>query len=208
MLRSVPPEIKLVVKGVWHSDEIEAEVINPEECGSGCGRPYLLWVEDCYSPPLYVVYAGDESEAIDIFINSPRGEIERIDPETCGDDYGWECSPGDIIGGKEITEKGWMTVSGKFITDPAVGRYLQDPQMTDDGKLYDDDNIRIQILKGCRYFGHLLPAEGVPCEEYEKFYGELTERFERAERFAEFLNKRAKQREKDHGQDLCSSGTG
>ena len=200
------PELKLTAKGTWHGSEYKAEVINPEECGSGTGRPYLLWIEDCYSPPLYVVQATDECEAIDIFINSPRGEIERIDPETCGDDYGWECNPGDIMGGKEITEKGWMTLTGKFITDPAVGRYLQDPKMTDDGQMYDDENIRVASTHEGRYFGALLPADGVPYKEYAKFYSQLEERFGRAEQFAAFLTKRAKERE--HGQDLCASGSG
>lgn len=176
------PGIK--AKGLLHGKEVEATAVNP---GDWFGKVWLLYVEDCFDPPLYAVEADNVSDAIDVFIESDHGKAERIDIEVEGGDYGFEVNPGDIIGGVNITEKGWMNLKGEFITDPKIGKSLSEPSMSGQGEQYDDDNIKVvgreisgrgrEIPWPCVYYGEGVPACGVsplvfgdkkPCHKCDK----------------------------------------
>lgn len=162
-------------KGKFHGQDVEATAVNP---GGWFGKTWLLYVADCFDPPLYVVEADNVGDAIDEFIESDHGKAERIDIEVEGGDYGFEVNPGDVIGGVEITEKGWMNLKGEFITDPKKGEDLAEPSMTGQGEQYDSENIMVegQELPGrgsvmpwpCLYFGEGLPECGVAPINFDK----------------------------------------
>ncbi len=157
-------------KGKFHGKPVEATAVNP---GDWFGKVWLLYVEDCYDPPLYAVEADHIGHAIDIFIESEHGESQRIDEEVEGGDYGFEVNPGDIIGGKTIDKKGFMNLRGEFVED---GRYLTEPSYADHGIAYDGESIMVEGREGaklpwpCVYIDpddKLVPAEGMSPLDYQ-----------------------------------------
>lgn len=60
------------------------EVLNP---GDWFGKTWVLYVEDCFDPPMFVVEADNVSDAQDEFVDSGRGHMVEIDPANY-DDYG------------------------------------------------------------------------------------------------------------------------
>lgn len=148
-------------------DREDIPVINP---GGWFGRAWLLFDD---SHGYYVVEADTLGDAIDELVESEYGEHFRITEESERADYGFEVNPGDIIGGVNIEEHGWMDLNGKFITDPEVGKYLQHPSSTGGGIDYDGDGIqaigdemlKCPLNKG-RYHGEGIPEGGLHPLDY------------------------------------------
>lgn len=154
-----------------HSDEDEAVVINQ---GENYGATYLVFVEDCFTPPLYVVEAETFSAVEDIFVDSSYGEAERLNPESDydNDDYGFHLHVGDRIGGIEIQRDGWYDLRGHYLGDGADAARME-PQFTGSGNMYNDEAIRIHGGEVSRfelgdrmpfpvtYHGPGLPKEGI-----------------------------------------------
>jgi hypothetical protein len=159
----------LKVEARWSDSRSDVETAIAVNPGDWFGEVYLVYVGDCYCPPRYAVEADDVSAAIDEYIDSDYGKVDRIDIEADGADYAYECNPGDIMGGVDINEKGWINLKGEFVSDPKVGEHLREPSVTGSGTPYDSDNIYINDLKNCRYYARHLPPEGVEPEKYSDY---------------------------------------
>lgn len=143
-----------------------AEAINP---GEWFGKVWLLWIADCFDPPLYAVEADTLADAEDILAESdaaPHGL--KIDVEVEGGDYGYPDEDGT----------GWTDLRGKRVTDPAATRYLSEPRISGQGTLYDDDNLQVcgdeslECPWPCRYTmpgNPQWPPEGVLPADYSEF---------------------------------------
>lgn len=142
-----------------------AEAINP---GDWFGKVWLLWIADCFDPPMYAVEADTLSDAEDILAESdqaPHGL--KIDIEVEGGDYGFAQDDGS-----------WLNLRGERVTDPAKIRYLSEPQVSGQGTLYDSDNLQaigdesLECPWPCRYTmpdNPRWPAEGVLPADYHEF---------------------------------------
>lgn len=161
------PVIK--AKGKLHGQEVEATAVNP---GDWFGKVWIVYVADCFDPPLYAVESDTCADAINEFIESEHGKIERIDVESAGGDYGYKVSPGDQVGGQTFTEAGWIDLKGNFTTDPEKGKYIHEPDTTGQGEIYDGESVmvvgeeRSELPWPCLYFGEGLPACGVDPRNY------------------------------------------
>ena len=131
-------------KGKLNGQDIEAEVVNP---GGWFGKAWLVEVACGCWPFFYVVEADTLQDAIDEFADSEKhGHHIRIDVEVEGGDYGFAVSPGDIIGGKNITEKGWMNLKGELFTEtPAC---VSEPYTSGGGVHCDLDNMMVHGKEG------------------------------------------------------------
>ena len=67
---------RAVSRAVWRADgtsESDAQpftLVNPENWPTGANRPFLFWVEDCYSPPLYLVAVESFRDSDDGFADA------------------------------------------------------------------------------------------------------------------------------------------
>lgn len=147
-------------RGKLGGHDIEAEVVNP---GNWFGRVWLVEIGCGYSSVFFAVEADSVTDAIDEFVDWEDEQdttFARIDPddESLLDDYGFEVSPGDIVGGKEIEEKGTMTLSGKFIPESEdPNPCISEPYTSGQGVYADLDNVMIHGMERaglpwkCRY---------------------------------------------------------
>jgi hypothetical protein len=139
-------------------NEVAADVVNPgDKCGYG--ELYLVCVEDCYDPPLYVVEADDMSDAIEEFVsNDATAHMVEIE----------ESSYGDYITQDETGE--WVDLNGNPSDDDK-----SEAEFGPSGELYDDDNLKAEEIdaKGVRYFGVYedvaLPEKGILANRFSKW---------------------------------------
>jgi hypothetical protein len=151
-------------------NEDEAEVVNP---GNTDETPYIFWVEDCFSPPMFAIEERGDSSAYEEFVSNDRtAHMVAIDPADYGD-YGEHFSVGDVIGGETIEQDGWINLNGEFFAeDPG----LPEPGYGPSGELYDGDNIDMwgpDQISNVRYFGvyedRPLPEKGIRPENFSRW---------------------------------------
>lgn len=155
------------VKFMHRSREITAYVVNP---GDWYGRGYLVWVEDCFDPPIFFVEADSEQDAIEEFVsNDATKHMCAIEFKDYGD-YGHSVSDGDIIGGVTYHSNCWLDLNGQtHLVDPG----LKEPEFGPGGELYDGENLHIEKVENIRYFGVYedipLPGKGVRSTNFDKW---------------------------------------
>lgn len=156
----------------------DIEVLNP---GDWWGKLWIVEVGCGYSSVFFGVEAGSIYEAIDEFAEGKYGHHVRID-DASRVDYGYEVSPGDIIGGVEQSESGWIDLNGVFTKDEAKGRFLSEPYVTGQGVECDLEHIWVHgPCQGSktRYFGdyegNLLPEKGVRSTNFDSWRNHIEE---------------------------------
>ena len=158
-------------KGLYLGEEVEAIVVNP--CG-WFGAVHLLGIENGHYVDYFAIEADSLGDAIDELVESKYGHLLQID-ESDRSDYGYESHPGDQIGRLVVTEHCWVKLDGSIVTDPQVGKYLQEPKVTGQGVEYDSDHLAIAVGDGrreswkCRYYGEGLPGKGIKPKNLEQF---------------------------------------
>jgi hypothetical protein len=134
----------------------EATAINPGGCQ---GATWLVYVGDCFSPPMYAVEAENAGEAIDEFVDSDYGKSQHVDPENeyDNDDYGYEVHAGDQFGGNVYPRDGWVDLRGNYVDEER-----REPGVTSGGTLYDGDNIQVHGADvGRMQLGNVMPFKFV-----------------------------------------------
>ena len=169
-------EHKVIAKGHFHGEMVEATVINP---GDWFGKTWLLYVADCFDPPLYVVEADTIDDALDEFAESEVGKNNVGIRDFERGDYGFQVSPGDQIAGLKIEKKGWIDLNGVFTDEPEKGKYLTPPSISGQGVEYDSESLMIYGDEGmangkgmpwpCTYYGEGLPKEGIKPTDYHTY---------------------------------------
>jgi hypothetical protein len=168
----------VVARFKWHYGIQEAEVVNPGD-GQGWGHVYILWVADCFSPPMFAVEADNDCEAIEEFVSNERSaHMVAIDPSDYGD-YATSVSAGDTVGGKDIEDDGWLDLNGKFYAeDPG----LPEPEFGPSGELYDGEAIDMlgpDQIGTVRYYGVYedvpLPEKGILPSNFSQWAEHVTQ---------------------------------
>lgn len=148
--------------GVWHTNQFgisrvhEATAVNP---GEWFGQCWMVWIEDCYDPPIYIVEAGNENDAVENFVESDFGRDLLILPGSPEwNDYGYTFNAGDKAGRHKFTELTYTDLDLNVVADER-----HSPNTTGQGEIYDDDNLRLEPATGhpLRYYGPGLPLGGV-----------------------------------------------
>lgn len=165
------PATKYPIQARWFANgqEYTATVLNP---GDWKGQAWLVH-QDEQGAAYYIAEGGDLGYAEDVFVDSNVEPSVRIDPGAPEiDDYGYSSTFTVRLFDQDVTLTAWQTLSGKIITDPAVGRFLSEPDVTGTGIHYDASGIAVQGDDGvslpwpCRYYGPGLPAHGVDPRSY------------------------------------------
>lgn len=155
---------QILAIGKLHDRDVTATAVNP---GDWFGKVWLLWLDDCFDPPMYAVEADTLADAEDILAeweHCPPGL--KIDIEVEGGDYGFE------------DDGVWTNLKGEQVTDPAATKYLGTPQISGQGVYYDTDNLQahgdesLECPWPCRYTmptNPRWPAAGVAPADYSEF---------------------------------------
>lgn len=157
----------------WNDRPFSATAINP---GDYFGKAWFVTNDDFG----FVVEADNETDAIDVFVDSEHGCLVTIDPHDS--DYARKVYVGDEVDGLYTRDNCWVTLDGHLIRDTGVEgqpiitdpdhplvRYRKEPDSAgNDCVPCDLENIKIRRVE-CKYYGPGIPKCGLSPLEYVEF---------------------------------------